>query len=202
MSNVKKSWRDVTINEYYELVDIMEDDCEDYEKEVRAIAFLNSMDENEVWNLSIPQFRELQKSKQWITKFDINQNVTDFTVAQYIDFQTFWPHRNEMRKYIGSILTCFVIPHGMKYNEGYDIQKLAETIKESVDIMTANEIIFFFLSSFLNSTRATLTYLKAKAMRTERRMKKGRNKEEMLKVLDQIDQLQKSILDGFRLLTR
>lgn len=162
MSNVKKSWRDVTINEYFDLVDMIDEEQEDYSKEVKTIAFVYNMDEDEVWNLSVPEFHRLQAGKAWMGKFEINTNAVfksikigdmkceinvslmDFTVAQYIDFQTFWPHRDEMGKYIGNILACFIIPKGMKYNEGYDIQKLAETIRENVDIMTANEIIFFF----------------------------------------------------------
>lgn len=220
MSNVKKSWRDVTINEYFDLVDMINEEQEDYSKEVKTIAFVYNMEEDEVWNLSVPEFHRLQAGKAWMGKFEINTNAVfksikigdmkceinvslmDFTVAQYIDFQTFWPHRDEMDKYIGNILACFIIPKGMKYNEGYDIQKLAETIRENVDIMTANEIIFFFLSSLLNSTRATLTYLKAKVMRTKRRMKDERKKESMEKVLAQIEELQRNTLDGFRLLTR
>lgn len=215
MNAIKKSWRDVTIDEYFELVDIMSEDCEEYTKEVRAIAFLNGMDENEVWNLSVPEFNRLQEEKAWINKFDINKNavfksikigetkcdidinINKFTVAQYIDFQTFWPHRDEMEKYIGNILACFIIPHGMKYNDGYDIDELAKMIRSNVDIMTAQEILFFFLSSYQISIRITLNYLNLKMRRMKRRSKDPEIKEKLEEARKQIASLERLISDGF-----
>lgn len=221
MNNAKKSWRDVTINEYFELLDIVNDETlEPYDKEVKVIAFVNGMDENEVWNLSITDFKALQAKKSWMNSFDLNEkpvfrkikigdikcdvnvNLQNFTVAQYIDFQTFWPKRREMEKYMGNILACFIIPTGCKYNEGYDIQKLSASITESLDIMTANEILLFFLASYLNSTRATLIYLRLMMMRTMRRMKKPEQKEKMQALMQEIQAAQASILDGFRSLTK
>lgn len=216
-TNVKKSWRDVTINEYFDIANIVNDDTlDDYEKEAKIVAFVFNMDENDVWNLSVPEFRALQAKKSWMNSFDLKENAVfkkikigdikcgvnvslqDFTVAQYVDFQTFWPKRKEMERYMGNILACFIIPEGHKYNEGYDIQKLAASITESLDIMTANEILLFFLASYLNSTRATLIYLKLMMMRTMRRMKKPEQKEQMEALLKQITEAQGSILDGFR----
>lgn len=221
MSNVKKSWRDVTINEYFELCDIVNDETlELYDKEVKVIAFVNGMDENDVWNLNMTDFKALQAKKSWINSFDINEkavfrkikigdikcdvnvNLRSFTVAQYIDFQTFWPKRREMEKYMGNILACFIIPTGCKYNEGYDIQKLSASITESLDIMTANEILLFFLASYLNSTRATLIYLRLMMMWTMRRMKKPEQKEKMQALMTEMRTVQRSILDGFRSLTK
>lgn len=221
MSNVKKSWRDVTINEYFELRDIVGDETlEPYDKEVKVIAFVNGMDENDVWNLNMTDFKALQAKKAWINSFDINEkavfrkikigdikcdvnvNLQNFTVAQYIDFQTFWPKRREMEKYMGNILACFIIPAGCKYNEGYDIQKLSASITESLDIMTANEILLFFLASYLNSTRATLIYLRLMMMRTMRRMKKPEQKEKMQALMTEMRTVQRSILDGFHSLTK
>ena len=215
----RKSWRDVTINEYFDLLEAMKDGLEDYEKEVKMISFANCMDESEVWNLDIETFKRLSRESRWMSEFeirpdvkfrtikigetkcDVKVNMQEFTVAQYIDFQTFWPRRKEMDKYMGNILACFIVPHGMKYADGYDIQNLAESIRDSVDIMTANEIILFFLRSSLDSTKAMLTYLRLMTERCSRKTKDPEKKEKLEKAAEEIRALQKSILDGFRSLT-
>lgn len=211
----KTSWRDISINEYYVLKDIIEDETlENYEKEVKLIGFINNMTDDEVWNLDITKFRELQVNSTWIyefnfkqnktfkkitlkdSKYDIDINLQHFTVAQYIDFQTFWPKAStNMREVIGNILACFIIPKGHKYNEGYDVTELIEDIKNEIDIMTANEILFFFLSTYQILTKITLNYLRWQMKKMKKNKKIDQTKVNELQ--EHLQTIEKLISAGF-----
>ena len=116
------------------------------------------------------------------------------TVAQYVDFQTYWLQRDNMKNIIGNLLAIFIIPKGKKYNEGYDINQVVNDIMNNIDIMTAEEILFFFLSSYLISIKITLNYLNLK-MKMIKIMKK--DKEKVEKFQKEIMNLEKIISDGF-----
>lgn len=213
----KKSWRDVTINEYFELVDRLNDDSlNDYDKIVIKLAFTNNCSEDDIWNLPINEFRNYQVESLWLEKFDLNQNVKidkikignetynvntimqEFTVAQYIDFQTFYPKYKTDKTVLGNLLACFIIPKGNRYAEGYDIQQLVSMINENVDIMTAQEILFFFLKRYLISISLTAHFFNWQI----RKMKKKHKKDpKLLKMEIQWEEAKKNILAGLRLST-
>ena len=217
MKNInKKSWRDVTINEYFDLSDKLNDkSLNDYEKEIIKISFITDMDEDEVWSLNLGEFRQYQVEALWINEFNINEkvnfkkikinnsdynidtNLQNFTVAQYVDFQSFYPKYKSNPKLIGNILACFIVPCGKKYGEGYEIQDIVRLINSHLDIMTAEEIMFFFLKQYLILTRATVNYLNWLMKKATKKMKY----EEKKKWQEEWEMSKKNILDGFRSLT-
>lgn len=216
-NTIKKSWRDVSINEYFGLKERLEE-CgnAEYEKAVARIAFANGMEENDVWNLNINQFRNLQVESLWMDDFNIGENVKfgtikidgdvytvdtnlqNFTVAQYIDFQTFYGKRRQDERVLGNILACFVIPKGKQYADGYDIQRVVRTINEHLDIQTANEILFFFLKSYLISIRGTVNYFNWIMKRMKR---KAKDKDKVAELETIWELTKRNILDGLRLWT-
>lgn len=214
---MKKSWRDVTINDYFDLVDRLSEVTEDYEKEVVKISFVTGIPESDVWNLQLQEFRDYQSKSGWLNRFDISKdvkfsnitidgdkysvdtNLQNFTVSQYIDFQTFYPKRKNNPKVIGNILACFIVPKGKTYADGYDIQKLVSDINDKLDILTANEVMFFFLKQSLISTRAIANYFNWKIKRLKRRSKNKKILEEMEK---EWEETKKLIFLGFRSLTQ
>lgn len=214
---IKKSWKDVTINEYFDLCERLSDDTlTDYEKIIIKIAFITGKNEDEIWNLNWSDFRSLQVESLWMEEFKLKENVKfntieingekysidtnlqNFTVAQYIDFQTFFPKRKTNERIIGNILACFIIPKGKKYAEGYNILKLVETINSNLDIMTANEIMFFFLKQYLISIRATANYFNWILKRMKR---KNKNSQKIETVEKEWEKMKKATLDGLRSLT-
>lgn len=217
INTIKNSWKDVTIDEYFDLCERLSDDTlTDYEKIIIKISFITGKSEDEIWNLSWSDFRSLQVESLWMEEFKLKENVKfntieingekysidtnlqNFTVAQYIDFQTFFPKRKTNERVIGNILACFIIPKGKKYAEGYDIQELVENINSNLDIMTANEIMFFFLKQYLISIRATANYFNWVLKRMK---KKSKNKEEVEKLEMEWEKVKKVTLDGLRSLT-
>lgn len=214
---IKKSWKDVTIDEYFDLCERLSDDAlTDYEKIIIKIAFITGKREEEIWNLNWDEFRNLQVEALWMEEFKLKENVNfktieingekysidtnlqNFTVAQYIDFQTFFPKRKTNERIIGNILACFIIPKGKKYADGYNIQELVENINSNLDIMTANEIMFFFLKQYLISIRATANYFNW----ILKRMKRKAKDQKMIEKLEMEWEVTKRVtLDGLRSLT-
>lgn len=213
---VKKSWRDVTINEFFKLKNNLSEFENEYEKEIYLISFVNNIPEEEVYNISISKLNELKDSLKFLEKFELSKDVkfskltinnskykieTDlqkFTVAQYIDFQTFFPKKNSKENYIGNILSCFIIPKGHKYNDGYDIAELINEINNTVDILTANEIIFFFLKKFLISIKVLERYLNYQ-MKIMKKVSSKKNKATLEKIMKQWEEIQKNTLNGLPL---
>lgn len=217
INTIKKSWKDVTIDEYFDLCKRLSDDAlNDYEKIIIKIAFITGKSEDEIWNLSWQDFRNLQVESLWMEEFKLKENVKfntieingekysidtnlqNFTVAQYIDFQTFFPKRKDNPRTIGNILACFIIPQGKKYAEGYNIQELVENINSNLDIMTANEIMFFFLKQYLISIRVMANYFNWILKRMKR---KAKDKNLIEKLEMDWEVTKKTTLDGLHSLT-
>ena len=217
INTIKNSWKDVTIDEYFDLCERLSDDTlTDYEKIIIKISFITGKSEDEIWNLSWSDFRSLQVEALWMDEFQLKENVKfksieingekysidtnlqNFTVAQYIDFQTFFPKRKENPRIIGNILACFIIPQGKKYAEDYDIKELVDNINSNLDIMTANEILLFFLKQYLILIRATVNYFNWVLKRMK---KKSKNKEEVEKLEMEWEKVKKVTLIGLRSLT-
>lgn len=217
LNTIKKSWKDVTIDEYFDLCERLSDDTlTDYEKIIIKIAFITGKSEDEIWNLSWQDFRNLQVESLWMEEFKLKENVKfntieingekysidtnlqNFTVAQYIDFQTFFPKRKTNERVIGNILACFIIPKGKKYAEDYNIQELVENINSNLDIMTANEIMFFFLKQYLISIRVMANYFN---WILKRMKKKAKDKNLIEKLEQEWEVTKKATLDGLHSLT-
>ena len=216
-NTIKKSWRDVTIDEYFDLLEKLEDpELEDTDKEVCKISFIYNIPEDSIWDLKIDEFRNLQVESLWMDEFKISENskfksieingskykidtnLQNFTVAQYIDFQTFFPKRKTNPRVLGNILACFIIPQGKEYASGYDISELVRSINSNLDILTANEIMFFFLKQYLISIRVTANYFNWTLKRLK---KKTKNKEKVIELEKDWEKVKKATLDGLRSLT-
>lgn len=210
---IKTSWRDVTINEYFDFRDKLESASSDYEKEIIKIAFVNGFKEDDVWNMTISDVKRYQQNTLWLNDFEISKDVKfknikiegevyninpdmqSFSVAQYIDFQNFFPKRTQKTNYIGNILACFIIPKGKKYGEGYDVAQLVNKINDNVDILTSNEIIFFFLKRYLYSIKVMLIFFKYQ-MKILKLIGKKRNKEKIKAIEEKVKELEKNISVG------
>jgi hypothetical protein len=173
----KKSWKDISINDYYEITDVLEDNSLDaITKNIYLLSILTEIDAETLFNLSLDEVDVLMKQIGWITDFkwdkkwkanrvsingkqyDVCVDLSKMTISQYIDFQNFWS-KQDLREHYGNILACFFVPKGKKYCEGYDVKALAEEFRNTVSIELANAVCFFFLKRLLYSIKATQVYL-------------------------------------------
>ena len=211
---MKKSWRDVTIDEYFNLVDRLSDEgLTEYEREVILVSFVTGLDEDKVWDMTIGEFKANQLNTAFMKefnvardcnfktiqlageKYDVCTDLHNFTVAQYIDFQTFYAQRKDNANILASLLACFIIPRGHGYAEGYDVNDLKMKIINGLDILTAEELLFFFLKRYLLLMRATANYFNWAIRRLKR---KGMPTGELEARWEEV---KKATLDGLRSLT-
>lgn len=214
MELIKKSWNDISINDYYEIVDIIDDDSRsEMDKEVATIAVLCDCTEDTIYNLTLPEVKKLTGEIGFLKKFDFDKrwdksririkgveydvcvDLQKMTISQYIDFQTFWGKR-DLRTYYGNILACFIIPKGCKYGDGYDIAALAQEFRDTISISMANAVCFFFLKDLAISTKVTQAYLEW----TMRRMRKKAPTEEIRSQMEEIERQLVTLrynMDGF-----
>ena len=192
------NWDSITIEKYYDLQDILNDEVDDdITKNVKMVALITDKDENEIWNMDLTEAGEYISKLTFLNKFDIPdhpnmkiklpnydlavmKDVTKINVAQYVDFQNFikMPLRESMEK----ILSIFLIPEDCKYNEGYDIIDLQKVIRENMSFRVAEGLLSFFLNRYGRSLVHSLTYCK-------HQMKKMKDKE----MMEKLEKTQKEI---------
>ena len=181
-------WDNITIEKYYDLQDILNDETDDdITKNVKMVALITDKDESEVWDMDLTEAGEYISKLTFLNNFDIPDNpnmvitlpgyqlkvmkdVTKISVAQYVDFQSFikMPLRESMEK----ILSIFLIPVDCKYNDGYDIIDLQKVIREDMSFSVAEGLLSFFIERYGKSLIRSLIYCR-------KQMKKNKDKERM-----------------------
>lgn len=78
------------------------------------------------------------------------------TAAQYIDFQTY---AKGGEANIVPMLSCFLVPRGCKYNEGYDMVEVQRTIREHLSVTDVYSLSAFFFRQFTKLMSSSLTSL-------------------------------------------
>lgn len=204
---IKKSWSDITINDYKEILEIQNREYDsDLEKGIAVLSVLCEKSEDELYSIPITELNSLLSGISWMSeeftfnkkwsskhikindkKYDVICNINKFTVAQYADFQIYWDKRGDVNN-MGKLLTVFIIPEGHKYNEGYDIVELANTLENWVSITDYNSICFFFLKVCALSIKESLFYSNFQMMKMIRKEKDKEKKKEL-------KQLQKEIIN-------
>ena len=202
----------LSVGKYLQIQDIAkEEELSDIDKQVAIIAVLADLSEDAVLDLPIMEYKALAEKSKFLEKpMNVPKNIastytldgwelvptTDIrkmTTAQYIDFQTF---SKEGEKKLIEVLSCFLIPRGKKYNEDYDILEVQKALRNYLTIPNCLALSAFFLAKFNRSIKGMLIYSKWIA---KIKLKKGKEKQEILK---KIDQMLKEIpnLDGLHVL--
>lgn len=207
------SWRECPINTYFELLHISEDkELDELTKNVKILSILSGLDEDTIWKQNINKTKLMFEKIAWIKDFSFNTkakfnklklggekyvvegDITKFTTAQYIDFQQFYAQKDN-EKYFGNILATMIIPKGKEYADGYDVAELAEKLKEEIDIVTANEIVFFSVRKLVNLIAATQIFCKL----TMKKLKKKLSKEDYQKLEMVMDEQLSTLINGLQL---
>ena len=155
------SYKEMTINKYQEIRQIIEEDGGELNIQARIIAALTGMGVDDVLNLSLTKYNEyVQKTAFLLEKpkldgripnrlningmeCEITKNVNKLTAAQYIDYQTLTAMKDQ-EKYLANILACFIVPKGKKYGDGYETDDIVAWIGENLSIVDGLNICFFF----------------------------------------------------------
>lgn len=140
------------------------------ELNLHVLSILSDMTVDELLDLKVPEFRAMmdragflctaprpsEVARQYRFGDLVLVPVTDvrkMTAAQYIDFQNF-SNAGEGRQ--AELLSCFLVPKGMKYNDGYDILEVQQAIRDFMPVTAALGLLAFFLRRLHRSTISIL----------------------------------------------
>lgn len=201
-----KSWKEISVNTFSRLrnIDYKQDggEFEMLNANIELLSILCDCDEDTISNLTTSEFTYLLNQTAFLrdmpkvkiedtyiingTTYKVFLSLKQMSVAQYVDFQTYF---KDQQKYFKELLSVFLIPKGMKYGEGYNIDDTINDIGEYLSIVDANSILFFFVILFQSLTKVTLD-CSIKDMK--KMMKKTKNKEEKEKMEIAIKEMEKA----------
>ena len=176
-----KSFNQVSIKLYRKLKEVTEDPSKsELVKSVEIVALLNDKTVDEVLHLPIPEFNSLVAETSFLDhpklenpkataprfikigdqKFSLELDVYKWSTARFIDFQTFIKEgsRPEDKMYCNA-LACILVPEGKEYGKDYDPLEVARLIEDSLDIITANQVFFYWKRRWFGSLKVIQSYL-------------------------------------------
>lgn len=194
------NYRDLPIGMYLDICEIdRREDLEEINKQVSIIAILSGMDEEDIYNLPIEEYKILAAKSQYLKtpydgkvltakkyicgKFTL-EPVEDFkkiTTAQYIDFQTF---AKDVERNIVEILSTMLVPKGKKYNQDYDVLEVQEAIRGNMSVADALSLFAFFFVRYRQLIKDSLTYCREEAMKIQDKVKRMKTLREIQKQED------------------
>ena len=168
------NYRDLPVGKYEEIVRLCDTEMSEVDRKVAIVAILTGKTEDEVLRLPLPTFTQYSAKARFLER-ECPENlipgvarsypiggfvlvpVTDIrkiTAAQYIDFQTFSKERDTRTV---EMLSCFLVPRGCEYNDGYDVLDVHRAIREEMSVAEMLALLAFFFGRFLQSTQTILT---------------------------------------------
>lgn len=139
---VKNDWKDLTLGEFIELEQIMKADIPESYRTVHVLSLLSNHTIEELENLPMHEFKSLTKNLDFINStpqyndvksiyiineksYELKSDIASITTAQYMDYQAYMKEKpTDMTK----IISCFLIPKGHNYNDGYNMQDVMNDV--------------------------------------------------------------------------
>ena len=176
-----KSFNQISIKLYRKLKEVTEDPSKsELVKSVEIVALLNDKTVDEVLHLPIPEFNSLVAETSFLDhpklenpkataprfikigdqKFSLELDVYRWSTARFIDFQTFIKEGSKPEdKMYCNALACILVPEGKEYGKDYDPLEVARLIEDSLDIITAKQVFFYWKRRWLGSLKVIQSYL-------------------------------------------
>ena len=202
MIKIIDNYRNLPVGKWLEILEFSRDENVDaLEQQVKTIAILTGLTEDEVLGLPIMEYKSLAGKtkfleKEYEGKLQIAKSyclngmelipVKDFskiTTAQYVDYQTF---SKEGDMYLVQTLSTLLVPKGKKYNDGYDMDAVQQAIRDNLSVADVVSLYAFFLTKWVKSIKDSQTYL-------DKEIKKIPNKEMMEKLMKQMQEIRSKI---------
>ena len=138
---------------------------DDISRQVAVLAILADRSEREILSLPLPEYAALVPSADFLFTEPTPSNITGrgfrtlklgswvlvpttdirkLTTAQYIDFQTMLAGGASVE----ALLSCFLVPEGKTYCEGYEIGELHDLLADALSVRDALALKAFFLRRF------------------------------------------------------
>lgn len=207
------SYSELSISKYQEIKDMLKDEYEPLDLQVKLVSILSDKSEDEILNMNINDYHDLVQKTDFLMKppqpvkkvpnkivingkkYIISKDVSRFTTAQYIDYQTLTA-KEDREKYLQYILACFLVPEGHKYNDGYLVDEVAKEIEDNVSIQDAFNVCFFFQLKYLNLINDFLIYSDWKTKRMMRKTKDETTRKSLMEAREKMKQLRDLVQSG------
>ena len=212
-----ESYRDMTIAKYMEIMDILDEATDETELVVSLIAALSEQSEDEIERLPLKEFNkrrikaiELLKTKPKTDRripnkikigeksYRIEKDCFSISAGQYIDYRGYLKSVDDLKNNLHRILSVFIIPEGCEYGEGYDLNEVANEIRDNVSFELATSLSAFFLAVSQNCIKHILQSLKKETIRTMARNPK--TEKELTEALMEIQRLNDLVSNGVGLI--
>ena len=199
---IKKSWDALTWKEYEQLEQILNTDIPSDYKTVHIVSLLSGIPVETIETLPIAEFSKLLPALDFLNtepekhthqfeytinghEYDFKGKLEDISTAQYIDYRAYM---NEEEKDIVKLMSCFLIPKGHQYNDGYDMQQVTNDINDMcwLDLRAA---AFFFRVQLA----AYILILKSSLVGSMKKTKKGKKRQEQKQIQQNISQVEESL---------
>lgn len=208
-----KSYSELPVNRYLEIRDLINEECEPLDLQVKLVSILDGRSEEDVLNMNINEYHSLVQQSGFLMKppkpsksipnkiningkkYQLQKDVSKFTTAQYIDYQTMTA-REDREKILPYILSCFIVPEGKRYNDGYDIAEVIKDIGGHLSVQDAVNICFFFQQKYLRLLDDTLIYLGWKTKRMMRKTKDETTKQKLTEAMERMKELRSLVQSG------
>lgn len=186
-------WEEMTVGDYQELFEICKNSVDDMDTEISITGLLCGVEEKDILALPIREFAELKKQAAFIKempknrpscpktitlcgrKYTVTREPEKMGVGQYIDFQAY--SREDFITVLPQLLSCFLVPEGKTYGEGYEQSEVHKDIADGMNILVAFGMSAFFLRRFLRLTNATLSYSERMIRKAMKKMGKKEREE-------------------------
>lgn len=193
-----KSWEDVTIPIYQELIDIAKESNDGDDafstREIDILAVLCDSDRESLGNLRLDDYARLAQESHFMykmpfytptptivlgnTRYDVVVDVNKFTMAQYVDYNTL---RADVSTNIAQLVACLLVPTNAKcYADGYDVGEVVKAINAELPYYKAFGMLHFFQlaqSAYLANTLR----LESRKMTQMARELRGEERKQMMK---------------------
>lgn len=192
-------YKDLTINKWLEIRQILKDGGDDIEIQARIIGTLFDMTEDEVLNLPIKKYQDYAEQISFLQtdlkpvkhpanhyvlnghKYKLVKDTQKLTAGQYIDYQTL-AAMEDSDEHLADIIGCFLVPADKEYGE-YDVMENAKEIGEYLSIEEGLGICYFFQRRSFDSINSTLIYLELIMKRMSRKEKNPEIQEKLKELI-------------------
>lgn len=201
--NMKTSWESINFDEFEQLIQISSAEIPEHYKTTHLISILTGVDIDDIESLSVTVFQQLAGKLNFLNttpperkhqdeyeingrKYILQAQVDQICTAQFLDYTTYSKEEQVSMK---KLTSCFLIPEGHKYGDGYNINQVLFDIG-CMNFMDVKALAFFFKLQYA-------AYILISTDSINRMMKKMKvPKKERIKAVTHLHNMARSLLSS------
>ena len=106
----------------------------------------------------------------WGKTYNVITDMSKLTTAAFIDYQTYT--KLSFRDAYDKILSCFIIPAGFIYNDGYDVVEVQKVIRENLPWAEVQGLLGFLVRGYVKQFKRSRQFLIKEIKKEKDQMKR------------------------------